>query len=203
MKKIILILTILMISTMSVSAESLFTLQAAQNYSSAPKSLFGGVQARQVGDLISIVMSESVTLSDNLSYSSDRSSTTVDNFTGNLNRIFGISWFKDVNNFGGSNEVESGTKTTRALNLGDTIAVQVVQQLANGNLLVQGKKVLVNSNERMDMVVTGLIDPRWISATGTISSNKVANLQFAVSGRGTVSRSDNEGILNRVIKYFF
>ena len=86
---------------------------------------------------------------------------------------------------------------------GDTISAQVVQMLSNGNLVVQGKKTLVSNNERVDLVVTGVIDPRWIDASGQISSTNVANLQFALSGRGSVSRGQNEGIINRVIKYLF
>ena len=89
------------------------------------------------------------------------------------------------------------------MTFGDKIAVQVVQQLPNGNLSVQGKKVLVNGNERMDFIVTGVIDPRWLNVDGEIYSYNVSNLQFALSGRGTISRNQNEGIFNRFIKYLF
>ena len=57
--------------------------------------------------------------------------------------------------------------------------------------------------ERLDLIITGLIDPRWIDGSGQIFSYQVANLQFALSGRGSISRSQNEGIFNRVIKYLF
>ena len=89
------------------------------------------------------------------------------------------------------------------MTLGDKIAVQVVQQLPNGNLSVQGKKTIVNGNERMDFIVTGVVDPRWLNAEGEIYSYNVSNLQFALSGRGSISRSQNEGIFNRFIKYLF
>ena len=75
--------------------------------------------------------------------------------------------------------------------------------LSNGNMMVQGKKTLVNNNERVDLIVTGVVDPRWIDQNGQISSTKVANLQFALSGRGSLSRGQNEGVINRVIKYLF
>ena len=92
---------------------------------------------------------------------------------------------------------------SRAMKLGDKIAVQVVQQLPNGNLSVQGKKTLVNGNERMDFIVTGVIDPRWLNVNGEIYSYNVSNLQFALSGRGSISRNQNEGIFNRFVKYLF
>ena len=190
--------------TLCVKAESLFTLGASQTYSSAPKSLYGGVQARQVGDLLSIIMNESVSITNNLSYNSNKASNTIDNFSGFLNTVLGKHIINDhINNFGGSNEVTNSAATNNKIVFLDTIAVQVVQQMPNGNLVVQGKKTLVNANERSDLVVTGVVDPRWILATGQVHSRYVANLQFAMSGKGSVSRSNNEGIINKWIKYLF
>ena len=70
MKKLIVSILVLMtfMAVPTVQAESLFSLGATQHYQGVPRSLFGGVQARQIGDLISIVMNENITLSDNLTY---------------------------------------------------------------------------------------------------------------------------------------
>jgi len=187
----------------SANAESLFALGAAQNYQGTPRSLFGGVQAHQIGDLISIRMSESVSVNDNLTYSSKKESKTTDSFTAFLKEWLHLSFMKGSDGYGGSNEVSSSGQGQRALSMGDRIACQVVQQLPNGNLAVQGKKTLVNGNERVDFIVTGVVDPRWLNVDGEIYSYNVSNLQFALSGRGAVSRSQNEGIFNRFIKYLF
>lgn len=202
MRKLITILSVLIIMMIPVQAESLFTLGATQHYAGTPRSLFGGVQARQIGDLISIIMSENISLNDNLTYSSEKSSTTKDTFTSFINKWFGLS-LKDSQGYGGSNEVSNSAVGARAMKLSDKIAVQVVQQLPNGNLAVQGKKTIVNGNERIDYIVTGVIDPRWLSDNGEIYSYNVSNLQFALSGRGTISRSQNEGIFNRFVRYLF
>ena len=73
-KKILVLIGIVTMFTLgfyqSANAESLFVLGANANYNGAPKSLFSGVQARQIGDLISIVMAETITINDNLNYSS-------------------------------------------------------------------------------------------------------------------------------------
>jgi len=206
-KKILITLLIITATAVSVRAESLFTLGASQTFAPTPKSLYGGVQARSVGDLISIVMAESINMTDDISYSSSKTSSTVDNFSTFLNSFF--NKFGDqavnpnINNFGGSNTVDTSAGTSRKLTFGDIISVQVVQQMPNGNLVVQGKKTIVNSNERMDLLVTGIVDPRSINALGQVSSNRVANLQFAQSGRGSISRSNNEGIINKFVKYLF
>ena len=203
MKRIIAIFTILVLSAVSVNAESLFTLGATQHYQGVPHSLFGGIQARQIGDLISIVMSENIAVNDNLSYSSKKESNTRDSFTSFIKDWLHISALKPSDGYGGSNEVSNSATGARAMTLGDKIAVQVVQQLPNGNLNVQGKKTIVNGNERMDFIITGVVDPRWLNENGEIYSYRVSNLQFALTGRGSISRSQNEGIFNRFIKYLF
>ena len=188
----------------SVRAESLFTLGASQTYAAVPKSLYGGVQARSVGDLISIIMDESVKVTNSISYTSAKKSATTDSFSDFFNTVFGKHIINDkLGTFGGSNSVSNGAGATSKISFGDTIAVQVVQQMPNGNLVVQGKKTLLSGNERSDLIVTGIVDPRWITSNGQVYSKNVANLQFAVSGRGSISRSDNEGVINRFIKYLF
>ena len=92
MKKVLVSALILMImlAVPTAQAESLFTLGATQQYQGVPRSLFGGVQARQIGDLISIIMDENISLNDNLTYSSEKSSTTVDTFTTFINKWYNI-----------------------------------------------------------------------------------------------------------------
>ena len=202
MKKILITFLALMTTVIATHAESLFTLGATQHYQGTPHSLFGGVQARQIGDLVSIIMSENIAMNDQLTHSSSKSSETTDTFTSFVNKWFGLS-VKDSNGYGGSNEVTNSANGSRSMTIGDRIACQVVQQLPNGNLSVQGKKTLVNGNERMDFIVTGVVDPRWLNVNGEVYSYNVSNLQFALSGRGSISRSQNEGIFNRFIRYLF
>ena len=200
---IVAIMTIMTICT-TAKAESLFTLSAAQQTSMyAPKSLFAGVRAVGIGDVVSIVIDEKVSSQDTMVYNSDKSSTTTDNFTSTLKNWLKFYNLTSPNNYGGKNTVENSATASRNVAFGDKITAQVVQTMSNGNFLVQGKKTLINNNERMDLIVTGVIDPRWINAMGEISSTKVSNLQFALSGRGSISRGSNEGIINRVIKYLF
>lgn len=188
----------------SAKAESLYALNVSQSYYSEPKSLFGGVRARSVGDLVTIILSETITFNDSLSYAADRSANTVDNFTNLINKVLpGTPLNKEFNNFGGSNTVDSTTTNQRQLGINDAVTVQVVQMLPNGNLMIQGKKTLVNGNERVDFLISGVIDPRFIDQKGQVYSRNVANFQFALAGKGSVSRAGNEGIINRAVRYLF
>ena len=129
---------------------------------------------------------------------------TVDNFTNLLNKVLpGSPINKEFNNFGGSNTVDSTTTNQRQMSVNDYVTVQVVQLLPNGNLMVQGKKTLLNGNERVDFLISGVVDPRFIDQKGQVYSRNVANFQFALAGKGTVSRAGNEGIINRAVRYLF
>ena len=203
-KGLIVLITAMAVCQTAVKAESLYVLGTSQSYYAEPKSLYGSVRARSVGDLVTIVLNETINFSDSLTYSSDRDSETTDNFTGFLNKVLPGKPFNDqFNSFGGSNSVSSSTSNQRGMTVTDSVTVQVVQLLPNGNLMVQGKKTLVNGNERVDLLISGVVDPRWINDTGQVNSKNVANLQFALAGKGSISRGGNEGIVNRVIKYLF
>lgn len=201
-KSLVLIIALLGISVISTNAESLFMMSASQSYYTEPKGLYSMVRARSVGDLVTILISESIDIADDMNYDSSRSSNTVDNFTNFLNKILpGKIFNKQFNNFGGSNDVSSTVQNGRKMNVTNSITVQVVQLLPNGNLVLQGKKTIVNANERVDLLISGVVDPRWIDELGQVSSTHIANLQFAFNGKGSTSRGNNEGVINRVIRY--
>lgn len=201
-KSLVLIIALLGLSVISTHAESLFMMGASQSYYAEPKGLYSMVRARSIGDLVTILLKEEINIADDMNYDSSRSSNTVDNFTNFLNKLLPGRIFNDkINNFGGSNDVSSKVQNGRQMSVDNSITVQVVQLLPNGNLVVQGKKTLVNANERVDLLVSGVVDPRWIDELGQISSTHVANLQFAFNGKGSTSRGNNEGIINRVIRY--
>ncbi len=201
MKKII--TALILLTTLSAGAESLFSLNASQSTVIEPKALYSSVRARGVGDLVSIVIDEAPSMSDTGVYSTEKTNSIVQNFTDAFNTLFKTKLKGALDGVDGSLGVTGQTTLSRNMTLTDTIVAQVVQVLPNGNLLVQGKKSLVNQNERVDLIISGIVDPKWINQSGEIYSSQVANLQFAMNGAGTVSRGQNEGILDRTIRTIF
>jgi flagellar L-ring protein precursor FlgH len=203
--KILIALTVASLLNMPVYAESLFRIGVSQNaYPIQPKSLFSSVKAKFIGDLVTIIVNEEVNSSDDLNLEVEKTSDTTENFRDLVNKLLpGKLVPEGIDDFGGSNAVENAAKVSRKTVFQDTITAQVVQILPNGNLVVQGKKTAINAGERVNILLSGIIDPRLISSTGTINSSQVANLQLAMVGEGTISRSDNEGTVNKFIRYLF
>ena len=86
MKK--LAITLIIFSTLTAGAESLFSLNASQNAVIEPRALYSSVRARGVGDLVSIVIDEAPSMSDSGTYATSKSSSLAENFTNALNTIF-------------------------------------------------------------------------------------------------------------------
>lgn len=213
-KKIMIIISLMLVGTISTStyAESLFKIGTSQNvYYNQPRPLIGTVRARSIGDIVTVVINESTKTSDEVKLNASVSSTNTDNFSTILNSIIPTSWLKifkngqipSVNNYGGGSASTNDNVLTRTSTFADTITTQVVQILPNGNFVIQGRKSAINADERLDLVLSGIVDPRLINSIGQISSNLVANLQIAAVGKGTVSNADKEGTMNKVTKYLY
>jgi flagellar L-ring protein precursor FlgH len=204
-KKIIIAMLIIGSISSNAYAESLFRAGVSQNiYPITPRPLYSSVKARAIGDLVTITISEQSTTSDDITLNVTKTSSITDNFRSLINNILPGKIIPDgLNNFGGNQSVANKANSARTTKLADTITAQVVQVLPNGNLVVQGKKTAINAGEQMNIILSGIIDPRFIDGVGNIPSSQVANLQVAVVGKGTISRSNNEGVVNKFVRYMF
>ncbi len=191
-------------------AESLFKSGISQAvYSIQPKSLFSTVRAKSIGDVITVVINENAVVLNDVELDVNANSNLTDGFSSLLNTLFSSSKngirveIPDMDGFGGTSLTRNEASAERTMQIQDTMTAQVVQVLPNGNLVVQGKKVAINSGEKTQMILSGIVDPRFITNAGTVQSNNVANLQLAVVGNGTVSRYDSESLINRIFGYLF
>lgn len=88
--KILIAATVLSVGMTSVSAESLFTGGVSHNaYPINPKSLFSSVKAKSIGDLVTVIVKEQVSTSDDLKLTVKEESKSNDSFSGFLNKLYG------------------------------------------------------------------------------------------------------------------
>lgn len=203
-------LAAVMIISQAAFAESLFQSGISQSvYPMQPKSLFSTVRAKTIGDVITVIINEDAVILNDMELDVQSDSSLVDNFS-TLANAFLSSTKNDIrveipnmDNFGGSSTTKNQASAERTMQIKDRMTAQVVQVLPNGNLVVQGKKVAINAGEKTQVILSGIVDPRFIGSEGTVQSNNIANLQLAVVGNGTVSRHDSESLINRIFGYIF
>ncbi len=94
----------------------------------------------------------------------------------------------------------SGAGTTeRKGALTATLPVRVRRQLGNGDLFVEGTKVVMIGNEEQHIYVSGIVRRRDIAEDNTVPSSRVADAEIEYTGRGDVSDQQRRGWGSRLL----
>jgi flagellar L-ring protein FlgH len=89
--------------------------------------------------------------------------------------------------------------TRRSGTLTGQLAVRVVRELPNGDLFLEGTKVVLINNEEYHLYVSGLTRPADIAADSSIASSRLADAQIEFTGRGDVASQQRKGWGARLI----
>lgn len=162
------------------------------------QSFFRDGRARRVGDILTI----NVTIDDeaefeNTTERSRNSGRGLGVGTGLLGSLFGlIPGVSDTSAIVSANATTSTAgdgSVERSEELETTIAAVIVQELPNGNLVIEGKQEVRVNFEVRELIVAGIIRPDDIQPDNTIASNKIAQARISYGGRGHISDVQQPG----------
>jgi flagellar L-ring protein precursor FlgH len=214
------LLGIICLSAMPQShAESLYRASAQASVNQQPlasRSLFTPPISRQIGDLV-IVQIDETTVQDSVSELKITSTHTLQqngtslfnnmvrsvlgklpiNTTG-VSKTLAVPDYTGLNN---ANTMDNKAESTRSNTYKDNVGCQVVQVLPNGDLMVQGEKIVMYNKERQNLMVTGIVKPYYLDRFNQISSKLVGGFQMIQAGKGTISRQQNDGIANKIFQF--
>ena len=154
---------------------------------------FGRGRNYQVGDIITVLLNEQTQAArtQNSEINREAKNTLPSGVNKNLGRA--NRWLEgiDVNN----QAIDSKSKGTadQQASLVGSIAVTVVEILANGNLLVKGEKKLGLSEGTEVIQVSGIIRPEDVGPNSTVQSRRLANAQIAYRGSGDLANAARPG----------
>ena len=97
------------------------------------------------------------------------------------------------NSFSGKGQVSRSGKLTA------TLPVRVRKVLGNGDLFVEGTKVVMVDNEEHHLYVSGVVRQADILADNSVLSSRVADAEIEYAGRGDVSDQQRPGWLSRIL----
>lgn len=96
-------------------------------------------------------------------------------------------------NFSGKGE------TKRAGKLRGSIGVRIQEELPNGDLFVEGTKVVMINHEEYHLYISGVVRPADIQQDNSVVSSRVADAQVEFTGRGDVDQVIERGWLTKIL----
>jgi flagellar L-ring protein FlgH len=180
---------------------------AGSLYSSANSSMFSDHKARNVGDILTVLISEAASASKEAKTSTGRTS----NMSASIPNLFGLENTDAVVNSDPkvdlsnlvkadfSNSFEGNGSTSRKGVLTASLTTQVIGMYPNGNLKIRGGKEVTVNSEVQIIYLTGIVRPVDITAANTIPSTKILNARISYTGNGSISDTQQPGWLMRTL----
>ncbi len=169
----------------------------------ANTNLYRDFKARQVNDMVTIVVSETTQANSSADTSSSKDTSAkiaAPSFFGLENNIKELPNLVDAQANG---SFKGSGATSRASALTTTVAARVKAVLPNGYLVIEGVRELRLNNENQMIYLTGIVRPEDISARNTVASGSVAQMEVRVQGHGVVSQPQKPGWLYKLLTGVF
>jgi len=144
----------------------------------------------QVGDVITVVLSESTQASRVQSGKLERTSSNNVLPTDVLGG--GLLGTKAAL-LGGTIKTDGSGTADQTASLSGSVVVTVVDVMANGNLVVRGEKQLALTEGSEIIQVGGVIRPEDVAPNNTVQSKRLANAQITYRGTGDMAATARAG----------
>ena len=155
---------------------------------------FGRGRNFQVGDVITVLLNESTqaarTQNNNVSRESSNDVIPL-GLLDKAARTGGLLGGAKLN--GGTIESKGTGQADQRASLTGSVAVTVVDVLANGNLVLRGEKQVALSEGAEIIQVAGVIRPEDVSPNSTVQSRRLANAQITYRGTGDLAAATRAG----------
>jgi len=102
-----------------------------------------------------------------------------------------------------TNEYKGAGTNTRRGNLKASMTVRVIAVRQNGDLAIEGNRVIRINNDDETLTLSGIVRPQDINADNTVDSYSIADAQISYSGKGPASTGARPGIIMRFLNWIF
>jgi len=185
------------LSALDQSIESLRAAEATeQKAGQTPGSLWSptaryadlsaDLRSRRIGDILTISVTENASAVSSGTVKTQRNSSVQASVTaaGGITRATGA--LANLAKGGTQTAIDGQGTTTRGTTLSATVSALVTQVLPNGNLVIQGAKNVGVNSENQVIIIRGIIRPIDVDTTNSISSDRIAQMEIQVNGKGIV-----------------
>jgi flagellar L-ring protein precursor FlgH len=162
-------------------------------------------RAQAVNDVVVVIIDEQATARRNTGTETTRQDSQSLQLTNFLSLVAKLQ--KENPDFKGETAVQLAQaasfkgegKTSRSDQLKATVPAMVRQVLPNGNLFIEGHRVVLLNQEENHFYISGVIRPEDIDGAGQVTSSRIADAQIEFTGRGDLSSASTKGWLSRLL----
>jgi len=185
----------LLVCSGTVSADSLWT--------EASVSPLADRRALAIGDLLSVIVPEFNTATQNQTKKTQNESSNDDSINQFLFKPENMKFMTKGGMFPGMNassktDFNGGGQVQNSDSINSRFTVRVVDALPNGNLLIEGRRSTSFSGEGQTIVLRGTVRRVDVAADNTILSHQLADLTLRFDGTGSVNDSQKRGWFGKV-----
>jgi len=166
-------------------------------------ALTADMKARTRGDIVTIVIVEK----NNAQRARQTDTSKSQNAAMNVDQFFfpGVGSFKGAMpklGLDSKRTFSGGGTLSDSGSVNATLAVQVVDVLPTGNLLLRGSKEVTISGEMQTVTISGIARLKDIAPDNTILSTSLAEARVHISGRGPLEDAQRRTLTNRLMDFF-
>ena len=140
----------------------------------------------QVDDVLTIVVAEQASAVTTGATKTQRSSSNKNSITALAGVTNATGALANLTNLSGDTQLNGQGTTSRSTTLTTTLTARITHVLPNGGLMVEATKDIQINSERQTITVRGVVRPADIDPTNSVQSNRLAQLEVRVNGKGVV-----------------
>jgi flagellar L-ring protein FlgH len=164
-------------------------------------NLYNAHRAMRVDDILTVVVVESAKAG------SQSGTNTSKSHDMSVSGSAGTGALKFIPAFGASSSnsasYDGSGATSREGSLDAKISARVIKVLDNGDLVINGSKLVEINEEKEIIKVSGIVRPQDIESNNIIYSYNIADAEITYSGKGVATTAQRPGLFARIINWIF
>jgi len=165
------------------------------------RSIYTDIKAHGTGDIITVlIVEESRALNKAKTTTKKKTDAKTEGTAG-----LGPLDFIPLWGASGSDQIQyDGQGQTEKIGaLRAKMTVTVIDVNENGDLVIEGNRVVTINDEKETLFLSGVVRSRDISDNNTIYSYQIANAEISSKGKGNITDGHRPGFVTRLINWIF
>ncbi len=165
------------------------------------RSIFTDHKAHDVGDLITVLIVETSSASNKAKTTTEKSTEASTEGTAGLGPLDFIPLWGASGGDAMKYDGKGQTEKSGSLKAKMTVSVKAVKP--NGDLVIEGTRLVKIDNEEETLFLTGSVRSRDVADDNTVYSFQIADAQISTRSKGTVTDGHRPGFITRLINWIF